>query len=1641
MILFNINKLLDIKCNKLFIGICLLIFSNSVFAQLGGYSYKKKITIDNTRVSGTADLTDFPVLISFIDTDLRTTGNGGDVTSDNGYDIAFTWDDGYTLLDYQIEEYVATTGKYVAWVRIPILEFDTDRDIYMYYGNSSVTTDPSSTGVWDANYSGIWHLNESTGATNIDATSNGNDGTPNDVDPVADTGQIGGALDFNAGAGNISRIEIPYDASLDVTLSANWTMSAWVRPTLYDETVGSWPTAYGYGLRATMGLTVKEAGDPPFEGSIEHWRNDNIDVHSNTVTTFNAWNHIAIVRDATNTTFYLNGAADGSVASVAITQSPKIIGIGNSVESLNTDQMHGLLDEVRYSDTNRSADWIATEFNNQNDPSSFYSVDTTETVNDLPCSAILLPVDTACSYNIFSNQYATDSGIPLTECDGYSGGDVWFKIEVPPAGNVAVKIESDAIYQFPDNDGWAYRPGLAVYTGSCDILTHDTCWIDPIGAPPLSPEMVLAGYSPGDTLFLRVWEHSNNDKGKFRICASIPQLEIYNVSGSGSYCAGGSGLSIRLDSSEVGVDYQLKKYGIDQGVPLPGTGNTLTWPGQTEGVYEVVATIGSPGSSENMNGRAIVIEDPLPVVTFGYRFVKTITIDSGIVAGSEDLIDFPMLVSIPADNNLRTTGNGGNVLNNNGYDIVFTDENYNPIPFERISYDPASGAYSAWVNVPLIYYDTDSRIHMLYGKSGISTDHSTIETWPSGYVQVMHLDGDFTDASLTGNYGLNDGTSDTGGKLGSARSFDGVDNKITVFDDPTLDSTNDEATFSLWINWVNSADGDYQIVMSSSNRFSSPGSGYEWASQGSGNHYFYPWGDEADQNYNLGPDPFTDNTWQHLAVTFKYSTKEVKIFVNGIPMSFTVINVPTFWTSLASIDTWLWGGNPTISTRYFTGSMDEIRVQTVARSGDWLRTEYINQNDPSGFYSVSAQVPFEPLVDVCLDVAPFILNQPKPAGGSYSGTGISGGSFDPRVAGAGDHIITYNYTDGNGCVSSGSEIQTVQGLPTPTITGNSNLCPNASAETYSTPDVVGDSYFWEITGAGALISGGQGTNEITVDWGPASGTVKVSETIIATGCDSTTADFIVTIADLTNPVISCPGGLMAVCDISEQPQYENHEAFLAAGGTTSDNCAIDPSSFTFVSDVSDGLTCPETITRSYQISDVYGNSQTCTQDIMIYDSIDPAFDTTQGNLTAVCDITEQPAYPDYAGFVAAGGSASDNCGIDAASFTLESEVSDGLIGPETVTRTYRIADLCGNTDTYSQEIVITENEAPVITCSSDIEQSVDLGSCNAYVVVPVPITSDNCGINSVNNNFNGLADASGLYPVGTTTVTWTATDLSGNTDICMQNITIIDDEEPEINCPGDRTEYLDDKCEFIVPDYITSATFNDNCDPDPVVTQSPVAGTILSGSGTTQEIVLLARDAIGNESGCSFNILLQDNILPDVTSLRDTTVIVEEGIYKTLVNMPLPLFNDNCGVQSIINDFNGVQDASGEYPFGTTTVVYLVTDLNDNSTEFNQQVTVSSENEPEWGLIIPEGFSPNEDGLNDRFEILGIEQYPDNELRVFNVHGNEVYRKKNYDNSWDGTSASNLNKGSKLPTGTYYYAINLGMEEAVIKGFVYLRRD
>ena len=84
------------KKKHLFILLTSIFINFSLLAQPSGYSYGKKITIDNTKVSGSGSHTNFPVLISLTNNDLRTTGNSGYVQSSNGYDIVFTSGNGST---------------------------------------------------------------------------------------------------------------------------------------------------------------------------------------------------------------------------------------------------------------------------------------------------------------------------------------------------------------------------------------------------------------------------------------------------------------------------------------------------------------------------------------------------------------------------------------------------------------------------------------------------------------------------------------------------------------------------------------------------------------------------------------------------------------------------------------------------------------------------------------------------------------------------------------------------------------------------------------------------------------------------------------------------------------------------------------------------------------------------------------------------------------------------------------------------------------------------------------------------------------------------------------------------------------------------------------------------------------------------------------------------------------------------------------------------------------------------------------------------------------------------------------------------------------------------------------------------------
>ncbi|HYF31565.1 MAG TPA: gliding motility-associated C-terminal domain-containing protein [Chitinophagaceae bacterium] len=82
-------------------------------------------------------------------------------------------------------------------------------------------------------------------------------------------------------------------------------------------------------------------------------------------------------------------------------------------------------------------------------------------------------------------------------------------------------------------------------------------------------------------------------------------------------------------------------------------------------------------------------------------------------------------------------------------------------------------------------------------------------------------------------------------------------------------------------------------------------------------------------------------------------------------------------------------------------------------------------------------------------------------------------------------------------------------------------------------------------------------------------------------------------------------------------------------------------------------------------------------------------------------------------------------------------------------------------------------------------------------------------------------------------------------------------------------------------------------------------------------------------------------------------------------------------------------------------------------------------------VVVPNAFSPNNDGVNDLWLIQALQTYPNPEVTVFNRYGQAVFRSKGYSKPWDGTF-----KGKKLPTGTYYYVIDLKIGEPPMNGWV-----
>ncbi|MHC5004838.1 MAG: HYR-like domain-containing protein, partial [Planctomycetota bacterium] len=348
---------------------------------------------------------------------------------------------------------------------------------------------------------------------------------------------------------------------------------------------------------------------------------------------------------------------------------------------------------------------------------------------------------------------------------------------------------------------------------------------------------------------------------------------------------------------------------------------------------------------------------------------------------------------------------------------------------------------------------------------------------------------------------------------------------------------------------------------------------------------------------------------------------------------------------------------------------------------------------------------------------------------------------------------------------------------------------------------------------------------------------------------------LITVNDEVPPQIGCPDPVTVECP-ADVPDPDPSQV------TVKDNCT-DPENIvvTHIGDESDGNTCPEIITRTYRATDECGNTTDCTQLITVDDTTPPTV-TCPDPVTVECPTDVPAPDPDSV-------TASDNCSLPE-NITIEfvSDESDGNTCPETITRTYRATDECGNAADCTQVITVDDTTPPTVTCPDPL-----MVECPSDVPDPDPglvSVSDNCSdVGAITVEFVSDVPDGSTCPV-VITRTYRATDECGNAAECTQLITVDDMTPPSITCP----DPLMVECASDVPDPDPGLVIvSDNCSDVGAITVEFVSDV---PDGSTCPLVITrtyrATDECGNAAECTQTITVDDTTAPTITCPDPVTV-------------------------------------------------------------------------------------------------------------------------------------------------------------------------
>ncbi len=418
------------------------------------------------------------------------------------------------------------------------------------------------------------------------------------------------------------------------------------------------------------------------------------------------------------------------------------------------------------------------------------------------------------------------------------------------------------------------------------------------------------------------------------------------------------------------------------------------------------------------------------------------------------------------------------------------------------------------------------------------------------------------------------------------------------------------------------------------------------------------------------------------------------------------------------------------------------------------------------------------------------------------------------------------------------------------------------------------------------------------------GVTTVTYTATDASSNVSTCSFTITVSDNVAPVVPTLATLTGACSV------------IVTAPTTTDNCS---GSITGTTSSPLTYSAQGTYTIVWTFTDAAGNTSTANQTVIVLDNIAPTISAPAAvtvNANAACNAS---------GVVLGSPTTSDNC-----SSVTTSNNAPAIFPLGTTTVIWTATDAAGNSATATQTVTVLDAQVPTISAPANITVQAN-ASCVAYNVnIGNPITTDNCGVASVTNN--GPA----VYPLGTTTVTWTVSDNSGNTATATQTITVVDQALPIVVAPSNVTLFASNSCSILNSSFsLGSAYTSDNCTVANISNNAPAAFPV----GTTT-VVWTVTDGNGNTATANQLVTVFDLVNPTIVAPSTVTVNANASCAVTGVTLGTPITADNCSVLSVTNN------APATYPLGTTTVTWTVSDVNGNTATATQNVIVVDTQNP-----------------------------------------------------------------------------------------------